>query len=90
MEELGIWNFVHGAGAGCASIVAWEGSHLFLKGAIAVVFYSVVTLGIMAVVHQHRKHLKRQLATSGGPSTSFEDEPTDPWVPALRGEDDDE
>lgn len=58
-EELGLWNFIHGVGAGCASIAAWEASHLWLTGGMAVATFSVITVGIMHSVRLHRKHLTK-------------------------------
>lgn len=66
-EELGIWNFIHGTGAGCASIVAWEGSHLILSGGVAVVVFTVLTVGIMHAVHRHRIHLKKRVGFEAPP-----------------------
>lgn len=61
-EELGIWNFIHGTGAGCASIFAWEGiRHFVTSGGVLIAVYGIVTVGIMHVVHRHRAHLKRKI-----------------------------
>lgn len=60
MDELGLWNFIHGTGAGCASIVAWEGSHMLLSGGVAVVVFGGVTVLIMHAVHRHRLLLQRR------------------------------
>ena len=57
-DALGAWNFIHGAGAGCASIAAWEASHLWLTGGIAVGVFSGLTVVIFHVVHKHREVLK--------------------------------
>lgn len=72
-EELGIWNFIHGTGAGCASIAAWEGSHLLLRGGIAVAVFSVITVVIMHAVHRHRLHLKRKIGFAADPQMPNED-----------------
>lgn len=59
-DSLGKWSFIHGTGAGCASIAAWEGSHMYLHGGTAVIFFTGVTVGIMHVVHKHRVHLSKK------------------------------
>lgn len=55
--EMGMWNFLHGTGAGCASIVAWEAIRTALTGPVLLVAYSGVTIGIMHLVHRHRVSL---------------------------------
>jgi hypothetical protein len=65
-EGLGIWNFVHGTGAGCASIFAWEGMrHVLASGSIMIAIYGGFTVIIMHVVHRHRVHLKKQVQVRG-------------------------
>ncbi len=59
MEELGLWNFLHGTGAGCASIMAWETANKYLTGAAAMGVFLVITLGIMHAVHRHQKYLRK-------------------------------
>lgn len=61
-EGLGIWNFIHGTGAGCASIFAWEALRHTVAGGILFVFYGGATIVIMHVVHRHRKHIKEKRA----------------------------
>ncbi len=58
-DDLGVWNFIHGTGAGCASVVAWEGTHLFVEGGVAVVVFGGLTALIMHSVHRHRRHIRR-------------------------------
>lgn len=59
-EELGIWNFIHGTGAGCASIAAWEAAHAAFPPVVAAVTFGTITVAIMHVVHRHRLHLSKR------------------------------
>lgn len=63
MEELGFWNFIHGTGAGCASIAAWEAAHTFLAGPVAIIVFGALTGVIVHAVRRHRHHMLRQVRT---------------------------
>jgi len=56
-----IWNFLHGTGAGCASIVAWEALHAACTGTVLLLVYSGVTVVIIGVVKYHRRALNARV-----------------------------
>lgn len=63
-EEMSVWGFIHGTGAGCASIAAWEGLHSVFTGPVLFISFTVVTCGMFHVVHVHRKHLQKRKSGS--------------------------
>ena len=54
-DSLGAWNFAHGTGAGCASIVAWETTHTYLPHFPALLVFTGLMAGIIHAVHKHRQ-----------------------------------
>jgi len=66
MEITGFWGSVHVISAGCASIAAYEMSHLLFTGAMAIAFFGALALGLMHVAHHHHRRMVtgRQTATA--------------------------
>lgn len=58
MEELGIWNYVHGTSAGFMPIVTWEAAHSMWSTPIALGVCMLTSGVLLHIVHRHRKHLR--------------------------------
>lgn len=58
MEELGLWELIHGTSAGCASIVAFESMREVMHGPALLAIYGVVAFGLFKVQQWHLRRIK--------------------------------
>lgn len=62
MEQLGFWELIHGASAGCVSIAAFESMREVLHGGLLLATYTAATIALFKFHHWHLQRLKARRA----------------------------